>query len=182
MSTAVRRERREEARKAGATGWIVKPFRPGIVLRVVRTLLGPSAGRARDGDGRGPAAPRRGARGDRAEPARRHRRGRGVARPRPRHAARQPDEPRRAAPPGGHDRAARLRRRRLCRHRRAHLRPRDHAALPRAADHGLPVPRSPAAAHRARARRARALPAEPPRPASSPGRCSGSSCSTRSAW
>jgi two-component system, chemotaxis family, chemotaxis protein CheY len=44
VSTAVRRERREEARKAGATGWIVKPFRPGIVLRVVRTLLGPSAG------------------------------------------------------------------------------------------------------------------------------------------
>ena len=44
VSTAVRRERREEARKAGATGWIVKPFRPGIVLRVVRTLLGPCAG------------------------------------------------------------------------------------------------------------------------------------------
>ena len=46
VSTAVGRERREEARKAGASGWIVKPFRPGIVLRVVRTLLGPCAGDA----------------------------------------------------------------------------------------------------------------------------------------
>ena len=40
VSTEGRRERREEARLAGATGWIVKPFRAEAILRVVHMLLG----------------------------------------------------------------------------------------------------------------------------------------------
>lgn len=44
VSTESRQERRDEARRAGATGWIVKPFRAEAFLRVVQTLLGRSSG------------------------------------------------------------------------------------------------------------------------------------------
>lgn len=39
VATETRRERREEARLAGATGWILKPFRPESVVSRVRELL-----------------------------------------------------------------------------------------------------------------------------------------------
>jgi two-component system chemotaxis response regulator CheY len=42
VTTETRRERRTEARQAGATGWIVKPFRLDVVLDTVRRLLPPT--------------------------------------------------------------------------------------------------------------------------------------------
>ena len=39
LTAESRRERREEARKAGATGWIVKPFEVEEVLALVQRLL-----------------------------------------------------------------------------------------------------------------------------------------------
>lgn len=39
VATEPRRERREEARQAGATGWILKPFRPESLVSRVRELL-----------------------------------------------------------------------------------------------------------------------------------------------
>ena len=39
VTTEPRREKREEARRAGATGWILKPFRPECVVARVRELL-----------------------------------------------------------------------------------------------------------------------------------------------
>jgi two-component system chemotaxis response regulator CheY len=39
LTAETRRERREEARQAGATGWIVKPFAPEDVLALVQRLL-----------------------------------------------------------------------------------------------------------------------------------------------
>jgi two-component system chemotaxis response regulator CheY len=39
LTAETRRERREEARKAGATGWIVKPFTAEEVLALVQRLL-----------------------------------------------------------------------------------------------------------------------------------------------
>ena len=39
VATETRREKREEARVAGATGWILKPFRPESVVSRVRDLL-----------------------------------------------------------------------------------------------------------------------------------------------
>jgi two-component system chemotaxis response regulator CheY len=39
VTTESRRERRDEARQAGATGWIVKPFRVEDVVDTVRRLL-----------------------------------------------------------------------------------------------------------------------------------------------
>jgi two-component system chemotaxis response regulator CheY len=39
VATETRREKREEARLAGATGWILKPFRPESVVSRVRELL-----------------------------------------------------------------------------------------------------------------------------------------------
>lgn len=39
VATETRRERREEARQAGANGWILKPFRPESVVCRVRELL-----------------------------------------------------------------------------------------------------------------------------------------------
>jgi two-component system chemotaxis response regulator CheY len=44
VTTETRRERREEARAAGATGWIVKPFRPADVVQTIRRLLPRDAG------------------------------------------------------------------------------------------------------------------------------------------
>lgn len=39
LTAETRRERREEARQAGATGWIVKPFVVDEVLALVRRLV-----------------------------------------------------------------------------------------------------------------------------------------------
>jgi len=39
LTAETRRERREEARQAGATGWIVKPFAVEEVLALVQRLL-----------------------------------------------------------------------------------------------------------------------------------------------
>ncbi len=39
VATETRRERRDEARRAGANGWILKPFRPESVVARVRELL-----------------------------------------------------------------------------------------------------------------------------------------------
>jgi two-component system chemotaxis response regulator CheY len=39
ITTETRRERREQARAAGATGWIVKPFHPDDVLTMLKRLL-----------------------------------------------------------------------------------------------------------------------------------------------
>lgn len=39
VATEPRRERRDEARQAGATGWILKPFRPESLVSRVRELL-----------------------------------------------------------------------------------------------------------------------------------------------
>ena len=39
ITTETRRERREQARAVGATGWIVKPFQPEDVLTMVKRLL-----------------------------------------------------------------------------------------------------------------------------------------------
>ena len=39
LTAETRRERREEARQAGATGWIVKPFVVEEVLALVRRLV-----------------------------------------------------------------------------------------------------------------------------------------------
>lgn len=39
LTAETRRERREEARQAGATGWIVKPFAVEDVLALVQRLL-----------------------------------------------------------------------------------------------------------------------------------------------
>ena len=39
LTAESRRERREEARQAGATGWIVKPFEVEEVLALVQRLL-----------------------------------------------------------------------------------------------------------------------------------------------
>jgi two-component system chemotaxis response regulator CheY len=39
LTTESRKERREEARLAGATGWVMKPFTPDAMLAVVQRLL-----------------------------------------------------------------------------------------------------------------------------------------------
>lgn len=39
LTTEERREFRDEARKAGATGWVVKPFQPNDLLSLVKRLL-----------------------------------------------------------------------------------------------------------------------------------------------
>lgn len=40
LTTESQAERRQEARAAGATGWIVKPFRPDQLLAVVQKVCG----------------------------------------------------------------------------------------------------------------------------------------------
>ena len=39
LSTESRVEKKEEAKKAGATGWIVKPFKPEQLIKVVQKVL-----------------------------------------------------------------------------------------------------------------------------------------------
>lgn len=39
LSTESRVEKKEEAKMAGATGWIVKPFQPEQLIKVVRKVL-----------------------------------------------------------------------------------------------------------------------------------------------
>ncbi|MDF1579773.1 MAG: response regulator [Desulfuromonadales bacterium] len=40
LTTESQQQIKEEGKKAGASGWIVKPFRPEQLLAVVRTVLG----------------------------------------------------------------------------------------------------------------------------------------------
>lgn len=39
LSTESRVEKKEEAKKAGATGWIIKPFQPEQLIKVVQKVL-----------------------------------------------------------------------------------------------------------------------------------------------
>jgi len=39
LTTEFQAEKKEEAKAAGATGWIVKPFRPDQLLAVVRKVM-----------------------------------------------------------------------------------------------------------------------------------------------
>lgn len=40
LTTESQQDRREQGKKAGATGWIVKPFNPEQLVNVVRKVLG----------------------------------------------------------------------------------------------------------------------------------------------
>ena len=40
LTTESQRQKQQEAREAGATGWIVKPFKPEKLLKVVHRVLG----------------------------------------------------------------------------------------------------------------------------------------------
>jgi two-component system, chemotaxis family, chemotaxis protein CheY len=40
LTTESQQERREQGKRAGATGWIVKPFNPEQLLHVVKKVLG----------------------------------------------------------------------------------------------------------------------------------------------
>ena len=40
LTTESQTEKKQEGKKAGATGWIVKPFKPDQLLAVVRKVLG----------------------------------------------------------------------------------------------------------------------------------------------
>ncbi len=40
LTTESQEARKQEGRKAGATGWIVKPFRPDQLLSVIKRVLG----------------------------------------------------------------------------------------------------------------------------------------------
>jgi len=40
LTTESQQDKKDQGRKAGATGWIVKPFKPDQLVRVVKRLLG----------------------------------------------------------------------------------------------------------------------------------------------